>query len=177
MQSFAVNAKSLITPGLTFPADGSNVKVEHVYNDGCADLLTKLWLTHDEYRGTLVICPRCQGASRGLHHAPNRRGLCCVACLSRLKRIEDEREARQTSRKPAKPVQKSATAISEISENKPANKSGRGSPDLSRKKISANKKGRLQTEISAVAQNATNKKGQPAKRRQSTGRKPARKAA
>lgn len=187
MNAFAVNVKSLIKPGLTFPVDGSNVKIEHVYSDGCADYLTRLWLTHDDWRGTLVICPRCNGAARGLHHAPNLRGLCCVDCLSRLKRIEDNRESRKASRKPTSPnitkvdtptrTRATQPKISEISENKPAIVSGRQStPAPGNKSFSKKEKKFPELPATRLHSSATNKKApsdkvvthkkaQPAKRR------------
>lgn len=186
-----IRAETLFRPGLKFPADGGNLKIDHVYNDGHADLLTKLWLKPpDDPRGKLVICPRCSGACRLLVGAPNNRGLCCTGCLSRLKHIQEQRESWGSSRKRVEKV--------EISTDKPANKTGSGSKDRPLKKISTTKKGQSPVEISTpgnksfskkeknfpelpatrLHSSATNKKGKPTpKRRRQTAQKPIRKAA
>lgn len=183
MNAYVVTARELSARVTVWPDTGDPVTVSFEYECYCS----KTQLVRDHYRGVMILC-RCGCAVRGLVEHPGGRGLICSDCRRKVQAMFDRREAWGSSRKPAaKPVQKSATAISEISENKPAIVSGSGSPDLSRKKISANKKGKFSktsipadqivtrkkaTNVTRLRQNATAKKGAPKRRRN-----PARKAA
>jgi hypothetical protein len=91
MQPFVVTAKTLATTVAIWP-DGGLTLIEYTYQDGTCPYLTRIKLTRDAHRGALILCPRCCCAVRGLHFAPNGRGLCCVDCRARALHALDTRE-------------------------------------------------------------------------------------